>query len=65
MILIRYGFALFIVESIILIFIGLRDDFSKNINENMWICKNVLLVLLWFVFFFIPHGFFEIVMIIS
>lgn len=54
----RMSFALFVFELIILLAIVPRAKCSQVIHDGFWPVKFLLLLVIYVVSFFIPHGFF-------
>lgn len=56
----RTSFCLFILHLLIFLCCLLRDDNSRKINEELWVIKIFLFLIMLFFSFYIPNDFFEI-----
>ena len=65
LLLIRYGFALFLMECLMVLILTQKGIFAKNVNERMWIAKCAFLLILTIFMFFVSPGFFQIVLEIA
>ena len=55
----RYGFALFLLEFIMVLILTNQGKVAKNLNEGLWFVKFVLLVGLWALMFTMHPNFFK------